>query len=125
MKDEARFGRRLAGLLSERNRQLDPALRDALAAARRQAVAAARARHAGAFHAPHLGRSWWQAAKPAVAAALLLAVLFGGDYVNTLRTQAVQGEVETALLADDLPIDAYLDQGFRAWLLAESSASRS
>ncbi|MBT0960401.1 DUF3619 family protein [Denitromonas iodatirespirans] len=124
MKDEARFGRRLAGLLSERNRQLDPALRDALAAARRQAVTAARERHAGVFR-PHLGRSWWPALKPAMAAALVLVVLFGGDYVNTLRTQAMQGEVETALLADDLPIDAYLDQGFRAWLLADSSASRS
>jgi hypothetical protein len=125
MNDEARFGRRIGGMLSQRNAQLGPEARAALAEARRQAVAAASERHFGSFRAPRAAMSWWASAKPAVAAVLVLGILFAGDYVNTARTQAVQGEVETALLADDLPIDAYLDQGFRAWLLAESSSSRS
>lgn len=122
---EARLGRRIGGLLSQRNAQLGPDTRAALADARRQAVAAASERYFGGFHIPRTGMSWWAGAKPAAAAVLVLGLLFAGDYVNTARTQAVQGEVETALLADDLPIDAYLDQGFRAWLLAESSSSRS
>lgn len=125
MNDEMQFGRRIAGLLSERNGQLDPAVLGALGAARRRAVAASERQFAG-VRSPHVVMAWWRTAKPAAAAVLLLAVLFAGDYVNTARTQAVQGEVETALLADDLPIDAYLDQGFRAWLQqAESSSSRS
>ncbi len=125
MNDEARFGRRIGGLLSQRNAQLGPDTRAGLAEARRKAVEAARERHFGGFHAPRAAMSWWPSVKPAAAAVLVLGMLFAGDYVNTARTQAVQGEVETALLADDLPIDAYLDQGFRAWLLAESSSSRS
>lgn len=125
MNDEAQFGRRIAGLLSERNGQLDPAVLGALGAARRRAVAASEQQFAG-VRSPHAAMAWWHAAKPAAAAVLVLAVLFAGDYVNTARTQTVQGEVETALLADDLPIDAYLDQGFRAWLQqADSSSSRS
>ena len=122
MNDELRFGRRVAGLLSERNAQLDPDVLARLAAGRRRAVAAA---GSVTERVQPGAAAWWGVARPALALVLVLGVLFAGDYAGTAHRVAVQGEVETALLADDLPIDAYLDQGFRAWLQQESSASRS
>ena len=122
MNPQQQFGRRVAHLLSEGSAQLDNAVLARLRQGRQQAVAA---RRRGALvdwlAAP---RSWQllPALRPALTAALVLAVFLAGDYVNSERTLARQGEVETALLADDLPIDAYLDQGFRAWLQSDSSS---
>ena len=36
-------------------------------------------------------------------------------YWNELETADENAEVDSALLADELPIDAYTDQGFTAW----------
>ena len=50
-----------------------------------------------------------------LATALLLAGLFG-IYRGQQDQQAAEvEELDAQLLADDLPIDAYLDRGFEAW----------
>lgn len=57
----------------------------------------------------------------------VLALLVGatGTYVwNEFEQAAENEEVDSALLADDLPPAAYLDRGFRAWLERSSHSSR-
>lgn len=54
----------------------------------------------------------------AMAAVLLLALASG--FLGELQHVADLEEVDSALLADDLPIDAYLDRGFDAWVQNES-----
>lgn len=120
MNEEQRLGRRVAHLLSESASRVDPVVLERLHAARIEAV---KARKQGAFDIlPH--RLDWgmltDMLRPALTAVLVVAVFAAGDYFNKQHTLAQRSEVETALLADDLPIDAYLDQGFRAWLQSES-----
>ncbi len=40
---------------------------------------------------------------------------------NDYQKAAEFEEIDSALLADDLPINAYLDKGFQAWLSEQSS----
>lgn len=40
---------------------------------------------------------------------------------NDFQKAAENAEIDSALLADDLPINAYLDKGFQAWLSEHSS----
>lgn len=55
----------------------------------------------------------------AAAVALSLMVLAGSQL--TASQQAVEmEETDSALLSDDLPIDAYLDRGFVSWLKRDS-----
>jgi len=59
-----------------------------------------------------------------VAALLALAIGVTGTYYWNSFQQAAENEViDSALLADDLPINAYLDHGFRAWLEHPSQSS--
>lgn len=59
-----------------------------------------------------------------ILAALALVVGAGGSYLWHQFEQAAENEeVDSALLADDLPPAAYLDHGFRAWLERSSSHS--
>ncbi|MBI3523315.1 MAG: DUF3619 family protein [Betaproteobacteria bacterium] len=52
-----------------------------------------------------------------LAALLVLAAGVTGTYYWNNFQQAAENEViDSALLADDLPINAYLDRGFRVWL---------
>jgi hypothetical protein len=51
-----------------------------------------------------------------------LAVGVAGVSVwNEFEKAAENEEIDSALLADDLPINAYLDKGFQAWLSEHSS----
>jgi len=53
----------------------------------------------------------------AIAAVAALALAAGGfSYWKSLEQASEFAEVDTALLADELPINAYLDQGFPQWL---------
>ncbi len=42
--------------------------------------------------------------------------VFGVSVWNDYQKAAEYEEIDSALLADDLPINAYLDKGFQAWL---------
>jgi hypothetical protein len=120
MNDEQQFGRRIGHLLSQSAARIDPSTQARLEQARRAAVAV---RKRGRFDLVPHRLDWHLLAgvlRPALSAALVLAVFAAGDHFNSAHTLAHRAEVETALLADDLPIDAYLDQGFREWLQHES-----
>lgn len=54
--------------------------------------------------------------------AMLLVVLvaLGSGLLGEWQRVADMEEVDSALLADDLPIDAYLDRGFDTWLHSDS-----
>ena len=51
----------------------------------------------------------------------LVAGVIGISVWNDYQKAAEFEEIDSALLADDLPINAYLDKGFRAWLSEHSS----
>ncbi|HEY6898574.1 MAG TPA: DUF3619 family protein [Rhodocyclaceae bacterium] len=58
-----------------------------------------------------------------VLCALTLGVV-GTYYWNALEAADENADVDSALLADDLPIEAYADQGFHAWLEHSSPSSQ-
>jgi hypothetical protein len=126
---EDQFGRRIAWHLDRGLDQLDQGTLNALAAARHAALAGRPAYGSSrmpAIAAPGRGTvssgnrrtrlRWWI---PASAVAFAVAALV---YVQTLNQHAMftpnheLGALDARLLADDLPIDAYLDKGFDAWL---------
>ena len=47
---------------------------------------------------------------------LVILVALGSGLLGEWQHTADLEEVDSALLADDLPIDAYLDRGFDAWV---------
>ena len=98
---------------------VDPATGGRLFAARQQALARIPA------HSSRLGLAGfghfslgglWPIVRSAVALVLLAAGVAGTSYWNAQQQASENVEVDTALLADDLPINAYLDRGFDEWL---------
>jgi len=55
-------------------------------------------------------------AKNLISLVTLLLVLAGVSYWQTLQYGDENGEIDIMLLADDLPINAYLDNEFDVWL---------
>jgi len=53
-------------------------------------------------------------------AVMLVAGLFAINTWQTNQRVAEVEEIDAMLLADDLPLDAYLDKGFEAWLKKRS-----
>lgn len=60
------------------------------------------------------------ASRQTLAICALLAGMVFSYYINTFIDAEDLATVDTELLSDDLPIDAYTDQGFHAWI-GESS----
>ena len=60
-------------------------------------------------------------ARALVAIIGLIIGVAGVSIWNDFERAAELGEIDSALLADDLPINAYLDKGFQAWLSEHSS----
>ena len=121
--NETAFGLKVAACLSRSNRELDQRVAERLRAARAAALA-----HADDHGWSAQGSAGWggrrAAHSPALAtAAMLLLVLasFGvGGQWSSMRQIESARVIDTALLIDDLPIEAYLDPEFRAWLARES-----
>ena len=119
------FAYRMRQLLNAGTEQLDPRITRRLHQARQGALAQMRAepptglrsRPAQALAAalPHLR----------VFAALLALTLgaIGTYYWNQWEEATANEEIDSALLADELPPDAYLDRGFQAWLERSSPQS--
>jgi Protein of unknown function (DUF3619) len=126
---EEQFGRRVAWHLDRGLDQLDQGTLNALTAARHAALSgrpayqrspspamAAAGRGSVSAGKRQTRVRWWV---PASAVAFAVAALL---YVQTLNRHSVftpnheLGALDTRLLVDDLPIDAYLDKGFDAWL---------
>jgi cobalamin biosynthesis protein CobD/CbiB len=121
---ETRLAARLAAALSEPAAQLPVGVAERLRFAREQAVARVQRAPAGgvvglgASGASVLGQFgfWW----PRLGALLPVVVLIAGALVVSDLKQreqlAVATEIDSALLADDLPPAAYADPGFVAFL---------
>lgn len=104
--NEQEFARKVAQNLDEQLGGLPPSTLYKLEAIRRGALAHVHATTAlgGRFPA-------WKWAAPAMLVVLAFTAYF-------LRNDSVSDayELEAQMLADDLPIHAYLDEGFETWL---------
>jgi hypothetical protein len=128
---EARFASRIAARLSEQTLHLSHDISERLRLSRQQALAEARAVNASHATDAKVQQSslvlhgfgdssgqggWW--AK--IAATLPLIALVGGLILiqkHHLRSQiSTAADIDAALLADDLPPDAYSDPGFAEFL---------
>jgi len=117
--DYEAFARRVAAHLTVAAHEVDEGVQARLRAARQQALAA---------HRPKggvVGRigGWVKAGvspamvlRQAGAVFAVLAVVAIGDMWTTSARLAELEEIDAALLVDELPIDAYLDEDFGAWL---------
>jgi hypothetical protein len=121
---EARLGARLTAALSQASQALPTGVEQRLRFARERAVEQARSGRGqaavgiSAGGAALFGRlaGWW----PRLGAVLPVLVLAYGSVVLADLKQredvSVAVEIDTALLADDLPPEAYADPGFVAFL---------
>lgn len=104
--------------------QLDERLSQRLFGAR-QAALAAHALAASQGSATWMGRgllAWSREhLQPFAMATVLVLALVSGNYMMSVQQISEIEELDSALLADDLPIDAYLDNGFGSWLASDSS----
>lgn len=131
MSREAQFARQICHILDQGTADLDHAITERLRAIRERA----------------LQRQHIVAYSPAIVSAGGTAVLGGGDdekhplrtllamlalllgvslayYWNGFSQASDNAVIDTALLADDLPPNAYLDKGFQAWLEKDSAAGQ-
>jgi hypothetical protein len=129
MSREEHFARQLCRVLDDGTQQLAPDIAERLRAARERAVLQPRAVLAtsvkvGSGGTAVLGGDGDER-HPLRMALAILALLIGVSlaYVWNGFDQASENEeIDSALLADDLPPNAYLDKGFQAWLEKEPSA---
>ena len=103
--------------------QLDSGTRERLAAARNAALSRYREQPepvAGlAWAGPmvsRLGGQRWTSARHLVAISALVLALVGVAYWQSTAPVNELAELDTGLLTDELPINAYLDKGFDSWL---------
>ncbi|NMG75253.1 DUF3619 family protein [Aromatoleum diolicum] len=120
--NEQAFARRVTAHLSAAARDVDDDISARLRQARERAIAAHRPAHgiAGRFSGSVLRRLFPPVIRSAAMAVAILAVVLSGDYWMTWSRVSTLQDVDTALLIDDLPIDAYLDANFKAWLQQDS-----
>ena len=122
MNKDDEFGRRIASLLDDSADAVGTAQRERLRAARNLALEA---------HHESRKRAWapaWAAAGMSafterrvfgiqylIPIAALVLGLAGVAYMHYTPTGDI-ADIDAGLLTDDLPINAYLDQGFDSWL---------
>jgi hypothetical protein len=127
MNDEKNLTRKIREVLDYGTGTLDRATADRLHAARQKALARQRVAVSGLSLAGigHFATDTVLGHGRALLAAVALVVGVAGTYVWTHFEQAAEHEeVDSALLADDLPPAAFLDKGFQAWLDRSSPPSR-
>lgn len=60
---------------------------------------------------------------PTVLAFALIIGAAGVVYFNDMQQASENEDIDSALLTDDVPINAYLDDGFQEWVASSSPAS--
>lgn len=130
---ESRFAFRVAARLNEQTQGVGDDISERLRVAREQALARARlsrATQAAALPAVALGSGsagvtlgggdtgWWIKLGSVVPLLVLAAGLLMIDQWHTRSQISAAAEIDAALLADDLPPDAYSDAGFAEFLKA-------
>jgi len=127
MNQEDELAARIARLLDEGTERLSADQRDRLAQARKLAVSKQQAACTIAVPVPALAGRISRFTEQSVFgvrygipfAALLLG-LIGVVYVHTGGVASDIADIDAGLLTDELPISAYLDQGFDSWLKRSS-----
>jgi len=116
--NEQHFAYQVRRHLNQGTATLSPSVLDRLAAARTKALAHQRM----PAHAPILAglgiNLHFDGLRPKhfLAALALAAGLSCGMFWQAQEQVSELEEVDSALLSDELPLDAYTDQGFAAWL---------
>ena len=124
--NEQQFGKRVRQVLNHGLLGIDEKVQGRLHAARELALARQRPETAPAFAWADnvLGRlgGWSGLARYVVVPVAVLAIAATGIY-NWQQNQRIAEleEIDSQLLTDDLPIDAYLDRGFQNWLKKRSA----
>lgn len=117
--NEHQFGKKVRHVMN--SGPLGKQVEQRLQAARELALSRQRPERSGSFawagNVPGRFGGW---TTTALYAALLLAVVAGGaaGIYSWQQNQRIAelAEIDSQLLTDDLPIDAYLDRGFQSWL---------
>ena len=126
---EHELARKIVQHLDHGTEQLEPGVRERLLAARKTALSRYRERPA-----PIAGLAWagqavahitehrHAGARHLVAVSVLVAALAGIAYWQSQSNGVANelAEIDTGLLTDELPINAYLDKGFDSWLKRSS-----
>ncbi len=140
---EARVAARLIGAVVAAQAPLAPDTTERLRFARQTALERARSVRAAMARTPALagaGRTspvlafggagasglsfgnpvpWWQRAAALLPLVVLVAGLVGIDHWSTQERIATAADIDSALLADDLPPEAYADPGFAEFLRSD------
>ncbi|MGC3962096.1 MAG: DUF3619 family protein [Rhodocyclaceae bacterium] len=117
--EQRAFGLKVRNKLNGSTARMEPELTERLRVAREAALTRARAAQrepilAGFGHTiAEWGRETW---RPLALAAMLALLALGFDHWQTVHRARELEEVDSALLTDELPLDAYLDHGFYRWL---------
>ena len=122
MNQQDELAGRIVRLLDEGADSLAPAQRERLFEARQLALAHLRARTAPEL-AP-AGSGWLSditersvfGVRYLIPVAALVLGLIGVVYMNTGGVSNDMADIDAALLTDELPINAFLDQGLDSWL---------
>ena len=121
--NELHFAHRIRQLLNQGAR-LDGPVAERLRAAREQALESRRAQAAGpALVVNVAGRlefAGWSLRVIVPLVALRVAFVATYNWEQKQRAKEVE-ELDALVLTGDLPIDAYLDRGFEAWLKKRAS----
>ena len=125
--DQIQFAYKVGHALDQSADGLDRDIRTKLHNARqhalaRQKVAVSSLSLAGVGH--FVGEVLLPQVRTLAAFFTLCVAVVGSYYWNNFQQAVENAEIDSALLADDLPINAYLDHGFRAWLEYPSASSQ-
>ena len=124
---ENELARRIVRHLDYGVNHLEPGVRERLFAARKIALSKYREQPA-----PVVGLAWagqaaarftehrFYGARHLVAISALVLALVGVAYWQSVGTTNAYAEIDTDLLTDELPLNAYLDKGFDSWLKRSS-----
>lgn len=124
--DEQQFANKISQALNQSTDNLSPGVLARLQAARQEALTHQKTRLAGLSLAGvgHFTSDVLLPQTRKLVALIALAVgVVGTYYWNSFQQAAENEEIDSALLSDELPINAYLDHGFSAWLDHSSQSS--
>lgn len=116
--NEQQFANKVRQALDQGARRVDPGLVERLRAARERALASRHAERVPVLAwadnvLGSIGGFWLRLVLPALFVLLSVGAIY--TWQQNQRLAEIE-EIDADLLTDDLPIDAYLDRGFEAWL---------
>lgn len=121
--NEQEFALRIKQELDLGSHRLPASVESRLQAARRHALDRRPAR-VGVLSLSGVGRLFEDHARtwlsPVLSAVALSLMVVAGSHLTATQRAVENEEIDSALLSDDLPIDAYLDRGFVTWLKRDS-----